>query len=537
MRLILLLLVLLASAGTARTVAAHAVLLETQPADGAVLAVAPDQVTLRFNEPVTPIVVRLLDRSGVAVTGTAAVRSDGGTIRVALPVPLADGPFLLSYRVTSADSHPVAGSLFFHVGAGAAEAAVVAQVAGSAVPWQRFAPINRAIWVSALFVGLGGALFLGLLQQAAATAPGLPRIVGAALAIALAGSLVGVGLQGALLLDAGGDALADFETWKVGLNTTRGTASLAAAAGLLLILLSLSGLGRRRRRALVLAGALVTVVSFGLSGHVATAQPGWFAVPAVVLHVALAMLWIGALAPLLVVVRNSPENGAAALRAFSRWALPGVLLLIVAGLSMAVIQVVDPAALLETTYGALLLAKSGVVVVLMGLAATNRWFLVPRLARDPRRVEALRATITAEILLALAVLTITTFLAQTAPPRVAAMAHHHGAGVDDGVTIATFSRGRLVLVSVSPAIHGPNTVSVEFSDRAGGALLPMEATVELSLPALGIEPVVRTLVADPSGSYRYRGTEMVLPGLWTVRIDALVSDFEKMSVAVEVPLR
>src|SRR4051794_36876185 len=53
----LFLLLLLLGSETAH---AHAVLLDTAPADGAVLATAPTEVTFRFNEPVSPVTLRVL---------------------------------------------------------------------------------------------------------------------------------------------------------------------------------------------------------------------------------------------------------------------------------------------------------------------------------------------------------------------------------------------------------------------------------------------------------------------------------------------
>ena len=48
---------------------AHAVLIESQPPDGASLAEAPVQIQLRFNEPVSPVAVRLLGQDGREVPG------------------------------------------------------------------------------------------------------------------------------------------------------------------------------------------------------------------------------------------------------------------------------------------------------------------------------------------------------------------------------------------------------------------------------------------------------------------------------------
>lgn len=67
---------------------AHASLIGQSPADGAVLSSAPPEATLTFNEPVR---VLLLSQAGPA-------------------------GFFLSYRVLSAASHLIAGSVAFSLG-------------------------------------------------------------------------------------------------------------------------------------------------------------------------------------------------------------------------------------------------------------------------------------------------------------------------------------------------------------------------------------------------------------------------------------
>src|SRR5690554_2080216 len=106
----------LATAGFAPAARAHAVLLETVPTDGAILADSPDEILLRFNEPVRPIAVQVLDRSGRTVAAPEHIHAADGTLRIALPAPLPDGGYVVSYRVASADAHPVAGAFLFTVG-------------------------------------------------------------------------------------------------------------------------------------------------------------------------------------------------------------------------------------------------------------------------------------------------------------------------------------------------------------------------------------------------------------------------------------
>lgn len=70
----------------------HAVLLETTPPDGALLAASPRAVALRFNEPVAPVALRLFDSSGREVEPSGEVSVIDDEVRMALPKTLADGP-------------------------------------------------------------------------------------------------------------------------------------------------------------------------------------------------------------------------------------------------------------------------------------------------------------------------------------------------------------------------------------------------------------------------------------------------------------
>ena len=93
---------------TASPAAAHAVLLSTSPADRAQLSTPPGAVSLEFSENVSAALgaVRVFDRDGTHVD-EGAVRVIGSKVRVALQAGLGDGAYVATYRVLSADSHPV----------------------------------------------------------------------------------------------------------------------------------------------------------------------------------------------------------------------------------------------------------------------------------------------------------------------------------------------------------------------------------------------------------------------------------------------
>ena len=140
---------------------AHAALVSSDPVDNAVLAQAPANFSLTFNEPVSPLKLMLVRPDGTPV-GLAYFRVDGGTVSIEAPSGLKQGTHVLSWRVVSADGHPVGGSLLFSIGKASA-----APAATEPVDW----PLDIAIWAgkvllyAGLFLGIGGAFALAWLAR------------------------------------------------------------------------------------------------------------------------------------------------------------------------------------------------------------------------------------------------------------------------------------------------------------------------------------------------------------------------------------
>ena len=121
MRLIACLAVLLSILCATTGAFAHASLVSTEPSDGSMMSQAPKSVRLRFNEPVRPAAIKLIDGGG-RERDDAVVSAHDDTIEITLPDNLARGAQFISYRVFSADGHPVGGSLTFSLGMPAANA-------------------------------------------------------------------------------------------------------------------------------------------------------------------------------------------------------------------------------------------------------------------------------------------------------------------------------------------------------------------------------------------------------------------------------
>jgi methionine-rich copper-binding protein CopC len=104
---------------------AHAELLETDPSSGERLSQPPEQVWLRFNEPIeaefTP--VKVLDSQGNRVDrDNARVDPDDRRVLIADLEELPEGSYTVEWRVISADTHPLNGTYGFTVtGAGTDE--------------------------------------------------------------------------------------------------------------------------------------------------------------------------------------------------------------------------------------------------------------------------------------------------------------------------------------------------------------------------------------------------------------------------------
>ena len=103
---------------TAGAAAAHATLISTTPGNGASLDQAPEQLVLRFDEPVETVseTVRVFDATGRPIA-VGSIEQIGERVIVAkLNDGLPNGTYAVAWRFVSADSHPLRGAFVFSVG-------------------------------------------------------------------------------------------------------------------------------------------------------------------------------------------------------------------------------------------------------------------------------------------------------------------------------------------------------------------------------------------------------------------------------------
>ena len=143
-------------------------LVDTSPQRGQTLPEQPRQIVLSFSETVEANfgAVQVFDVRARRVDDARTVHPGGSGSRLAvgLKPDLLDGTYVATYRVISADGHPVSGGLLFSIGApGATAAPTVAALIGDsdAGPLAQAAfGVARGMTYLATALALGGLLFL-----------------------------------------------------------------------------------------------------------------------------------------------------------------------------------------------------------------------------------------------------------------------------------------------------------------------------------------------------------------------------------------
>jgi copper transport protein len=567
------------SAGPA---SAHAELVGASPASGAALDRAPTQLRLDFSEGVTqiPSALRLLGSDG-APAALGASKVVGHTLTVELPGPLADGGYVFVYRVISADSHPVGGAVTFTVGADAtaADAAAVAAAVGPAGDSLVSALGGANRWASYLGVVLllGVPAFVGLCRPAAVADPVLRALTVAGAALVALTALGSLPLQAARSAGTGLSGAFSDGVMDATLHTAYGECALARV---LLVAVGLGALWAAVRlnsvRALGLAGAAAAAMlfTFSRSGHPAVGAHPALTMVLDAAHLAAVAVWLGGLVVL--ALRVLPAPAADCPDTLARWspvAMSAVAVLVVTGSAQAWRELRSVDAVIESSYGRLVLLKVVGLVLRLALGEMGRRqvrqlsapaplmsaSLGAALAERPAdSTAALRRSVGLELGLAGAVLAATAALVVTTPGVHAGHSSGHAghAGHSAAAEVTPAQVPAPTAKRSAPAVTGsvelPNDVRVEVTAdpaSAGAAILTIrtlnlsgdpldapEVTVTAALAEAGIAPITLTAIRSEPGRYTVDGTSLILPGTWKITVTVRTTEIDAGVGSVEMAL-
>jgi copper transport protein len=531
--------------GVSAPASAHAQLVSTTPGASAELAASPPEVEITFAEGVrvVPGGLRVLGQDGRRVDD-ARPRSSGSTVRLALP-RLANGAYVVSWRVVSADGHPVRGAFTFRVG-GTGDQAIAGQlaekllVAGvSRTDTAALAAALRMLVFAAMAVIIGGVahvLFVDPFPSHGASATvrrvtiawGAIGLAAAAVTVFVYGPLVtgqslGAMSDGTLLDDTLGDRVGQalaIRAVVIGLLSAAVVGRLSASAG---------ATHRRASDAGLLSLGIALAVTQAFTGHGAAGKHLAVALPATVVHVLAMGAWAGGLALLLVTLRRggAVADRLAATQRFSRVAGIAVGALVASGSVALWRQVGSVEAFRSTPSGRLLVIKLGLVAVLLLLGAKNRRALADTTSPE-RAVTAVRRTIGVEIVGMVAVLVVTALVVNLAPARDV---------VSRPIALTVTTTTGLVDITVEPARPGRNELHI-YALTKQGAARPVELIeATLSNTAAGIDGLESQVVRAGANHFQALGLDLPVKGTWRLDIAVKLDAFTEETGSATFTLR
>lgn len=299
--------------------------------------------------------------------------------------------------------------------------------------------ILRLMQYAGAMVLMGSALFFAYALPrsgagSAAEAPWARPLLAGAGGLLAAAALLGIAAQASVLAGSMSEGLKPETLSAVvtGMNLGKAAVVRAAAAVLAAVLLLILKPGRTSWIAAAALGA-VAAASFAWMGHgAATEGPGGSVhLVSDVLHSWAAAVWIGALVAFLLLLRArtpSPEATVALHRALHGFSGVGTLLVAILVATGAVngwflVGLERLEGLWTTPYGRLLSLKLLLFVVMLALAAANRFRLTPALGRvldakggPDATLSMLRRSVALETTLSVAVLALVAWFGTLAPP-------------------------------------------------------------------------------------------------------------------------
>lgn len=521
--------------------AAHAELVETDPAEGAVVETAPETVTLTFNEPVrlTSQEIAVYDAGGDPVASTAGATGAEVTVRLTDAAGLEDGTYVVSWNVLSGDGHPISGALTFSVGAPSADVAAPPEPESSSAVVTVLRDVVTVAALVGLLVAAGLALFTALVLPRSWAGTDVRRRLRRLLTVA-----AGVGAAGAVLqvpiasvygqgLELG-DLVGAFDP---GLVTNELVSAALVLVGLALAVRSSADTAPDRTTGrLLVTGAGLALAGPSLVGHTRAFAPSPLLVAADVLHLVAGAVWLGGLVGLVLSLRALAGREVLAAQALARFSTiaSGVLLgVAVTGTFLGWRILGSWSGLVGTAYGWLLLGKVAIALVVASLGGWNRWRTLPAVEAAvgfgdrERAAAAVTRAVRVEAVLLVVLIGVTGVLVNQSP-RPAPVTPAPGA---TGVGAATAGDLR-VLAVMDPRRTGSNTLLVQVQDAAGEPYdPPVRPVVELRTDGLDIGTV--TVVPIAAGTYR---GEVVVPraGVWEVQVGIALSRFENPVTTVRL---
>ena len=490
---------------------AHAILDSSTPSPSSVVADSPPEIRLDFNEDVEANFgdIRLFDskQREVNIEKTVRSNSDISIVSAQLPV-LDDGVYVAVWRVVSADGHPVNGAFPFEVGdtsSGNSNELLQKILLGL----NKTSDLESPMALMRFIAFLGTMILLGaatLVRQGRYFPErSLVRLAQySTIAIAI-GSLGVLLLQGPIVTGRSwgavfdGAVLSDVVATRLGIAILLRLLLVVVWGGLLLFAASSS---QRQWKSTAVVASVLLVATFSFSGHPSAAPNSLLFIPIDMAHFVSLSMWVGAIFALLAVSRA--EHAQEYVQRFSRIATFAMPVAVVTGVIQGLHLVGGVSAITKSDYGRLLIVKTILALIVVGLGTRARRRLH---SVEPKSVGR---TIRLEALIVILVVACTALLVGKSPVVADSF--------DDLTFSASLVQANVVGdFSVLPTKVGAAEVHAIMSPP-GGAMSPVvNVVVTFSLPSRDI-PAIPVVMSSVGPNHWVGVVQFPYEGKWQMEI-------------------
>lgn len=525
----------LAAVGAPTLASAHAVLVTSSPADGSRVARSPAHVTLRFDEHVQPVAgdIHVISSSGSRVdTGQVHHRHSSHTLVIPLHRHLPRNSYTATWRVVSADTHIVSGSVNFGVKQAATSSGQANQSSGHVSSLHIVASGAQGVGYLGVIMGFGvPAVGLGLWPSTLASRRTRVLMItgwGLLAAAALAELLV----AGPRAADSGWPGVLHADHLRHTLTSSDG-AILIIRLVLVAAVAAATAAGIRPQSArqrvdpgrrspqfhpswiaaagIAAAGTLVTIAA---RGHAAVGPDAWIAVPAAVAHLASIAVWLGGLTLLSAVVLPRLHMGQTVPRLLQHWsrlAFLSVVVLIVSGEYQGWRQLQPLDALWSTRYGITLLIKLGLVTIAMAAALISQRVVAGRTRHRHTSIQLLTRSVRLEAIILAGAVAAATVLVSLPPAKTT---------YGPPATLTAPLGPNHLKIAVDTTRRGPQNITITAHNGAGQPAELTHLTATLSSPQADVAALKLQLKHGPHNRWHTKHTTVPRPGTWHIHINA-----------------
>jgi copper transport protein len=160
----------------------------------------------------------------------------------------------------------------------------------------------------------------------------------------------------------------------------------------------------------------------------------------------------------------------------------------------------------------------------------NRWRTPRAVAGDPRSARLIGRSIRIELAIVILILGLVAAWRFTPPPRALLVA------AGEPVHVHIHAERAMADLQISRSRGEGGRITLNLLDGQFRPLAAKEITLVLSKPDAGIEPLRLTARPVEATTWQIDDVRLPMTGRWRVRVEILISDFEKIAIEDQIDL-